>query len=654
MGKNIKKGTMPKKEQITKEQAEKKKASFNPYLLPLMFVLGVLPLIVHLKIYDTHLEDFDFFETIQYADVFLYYKQLFFITACSIMLLLIIAQAGLHHRKIKGLKLFIPLGGYALLALLSAIFSEYSQFSFSGIFEHFESVWALLGYALVAYYGFLFVSTAKDLDWLLSALTVGTVIMLLIGLSQAFSHDIFRSDFGRGLILPYKYLHDENLQLNFGFPEDSVYLTLFNPNYVGSYVCLLAPVFLMFAFAKKKIWLVILNIVIFVGLLLCILGSGSRAGFIGIAFSLLLLVIIFNKKLIKFLPEAIIVIVLLIGVVYTYNNLSNGQLVARAKLALDIELKNPTLKSIETNDNDITINYNDRKISIGHTVNGSTGSYIIFTVDEYGTTIPYTAVKIESADGYHFTTEDERFKNISFDFEILKNIATFSIKIDDKVWHFLYLEDMNHKYSYFYYNNKKKAVKIRNAEYVESLDKYGRALSNRLFIWSYTIPLLKDNIILGTGPDTFILNFPNDDYVAMYNGGYERELLTKPHNMYLQIGVQTGVLSLICFLAFYFWYFISSIKLYMKADKAHYYPSMIGIGILCGTFGYMIVGMINDSMIVVAPLFWTLIGIGIAINSMIKRDSAFAVIETLEPDNSDKEAEAPVETPVTKEVQAVK
>ena len=60
MGKNIKKGTMPKKEQITKEQAEKKKASFNPYLLPLMFVLGVLPLIVHLKIYDTHLEDFDF------------------------------------------------------------------------------------------------------------------------------------------------------------------------------------------------------------------------------------------------------------------------------------------------------------------------------------------------------------------------------------------------------------------------------------------------------------------------------------------------------------------------------------------------------------------------------------------------------------------
>jgi hypothetical protein len=57
---------------------------------------------------------------------------------------------------------------------------------------------------------------------------------------------------------------------------------------------------------------------------------------------------------------------------------------------------------------------------------------------------------------------------------------------------------------------------------------------------------------------------------------------------------------------------------------------MVGIGILCGTFGYMIGGIINDSMIVIAPLYWVLIGIGLAINSMIKRDNAFAVLETIE------------------------
>lgn len=170
---------------------------------------------------------------------------------------------------------------------------------------------------------------------------------------------------------------------------------------------------------------------------------------------------------------------------------------------------------------------------------------------------------------------------------------------------------------------------MRTAEYVESLDEYGRAFSGRGFIWSRTIPLLKDNIILGSGPDTFLLNFPNDDYVAMYNSGYETEHMTKPHNMYLQIAVQTGILSLICFLTFYFWFFVSSIRLYAKAGKDK--PlAMIGTGILCGTLGYMVVGIINDSMVVIAPLYWTLIATGLAINTILRHDLAFNVIDKLE------------------------
>jgi len=167
---------------------------------------------------------------------------------------------------------------------------------------------------------------------------------------------------------------------------------------------------------------------------------------------------------------------------------------------------------------------------------------------------------------------------------------------------------------------------MHDSEYVESLNNLGRAFSGRGFIWSRTLPLLKDNILLGTGPDTFLLAFPNDDYVAMSNGGYATELITKPHNMYLQIAVQTGVLSLICFLVFYFWYFFSSLRLYRKADKSKYLP-LVGIGILCGTFGYMVVGIINDSMVVISPLYWTMIGIGLAINFMIKRDNIFPVVD---------------------------
>lgn len=597
---------------------------FNPYVLPLAFLLGIFPLIVRLKSFETHLEGYGFYLLSETEDIFLYYKSMFFITACTVMLVLIVLQGILHHVELKASKLFIPLAGYVLLAFLSAVFSDFGSFSFTGIADHFESIWVLLGYAMCVYYAFLFVSTTKDIDVMMSFFFIGTVLMLLIGLSQAFSQDIFRSELGRWLLLPKEYYDNPENKLVFEFPLGRVYLTLYNPNYVGSYVSLVSPVFLMLAFAKKKVWLAVVNIVVYIGLLLCILGSGSRAGFVGVAFSLLLLLLLFNKKLIKFIPEALIVVVLIGGIVYTYNNYSNGQLLSRIKQALEIEKTEFNLKSIETNDDNVVIHYLDHKLELSLYIDPSGEAFAVDAFDENNNRVDYVPTLSESGESYNFATTDERFTNISFEFLFYQGSPVFYVNIDKKNWTFIYLEG-----TYYYINLKGKADKINNAEYIEALSNYSRAFSGRGFIWSRTIPLLKKYILLGSGPDTFTLAFPNDDYVAMYNGGYENILMTKPHNMYLQIAVQTGVLSLICFLAFYIWYFITSFKLYVRADRTKSMV-MVGIGILCGTFGYMIVGIINDSMIVIAPFYWVLIGIGLAINSMIKRDNAFAVLDTIE------------------------
>ncbi|MCR5205914.1 MAG: O-antigen ligase family protein [Lachnospiraceae bacterium] len=593
---------------------------FNALVIPVMLILGLLPLIVHLKTYETNLTDNAFFLEETYYDIFLYYKSLIFIVICTVMLVLTIVRAVVKHESLRFAKLLIPLAGYAFLSLLSAICSQYGSFSFTGIYEQFESVWVLLGYAMTVYYCFMFISTSKDVDIIMIAFTIGTVIMLLIGLSQAFSKDIFRTELGRKIILPMKYWSNKDVKLTFAFPLGRVYMTLYNPNYVGSYVSLIAPVFLMLAFAKKKLWLMIVNIVIYIGLLLSILGSGSRAGFLGVGFSLFLLVLIFNKKLIRFLPEVLIVLVLIIGVVYTYNNYSNDQLLSKVRQALSMEESNYTLKSIETNDDCIAINYNDNMLYLSHQEIPETDEIGINVLDEYGNAV-FVMKQLEQG-GLIFNTTDERFENIIVTFGYMDNYPVFLVEIDGKTWQFVY---SNEDKTYYYITNTGKFDKINNAPYVESLNNYSKAFSNRGFIWSRTIPLLKDNLILGTGPDTFILAFPNDDYVAMSNGGYSTEYITKPHNMYLQIAVQTGVLSLICFLVFYFWYFITSVRLYRKSDKSKYLP-MVGIGILCGTFGYMVVGIINDSMVVIAPIFWAMIGIGLAINHMIKRDNIFPVL----------------------------
>ena len=303
-----------------------KKGRMSLYVLPIMFILGVLPFVIHLKEFETNLENYDIFSSAIDYDIFLYYKSWAFVIICSIMLALTFAQAFLNHRKLKTAKVFIPLLIYALLSIISAIASKYKPFPFTGIWEQFESLWVLLGYVMTVYYCFVFITSIYDVNAIMNVLTIGTILMLLLGLSQAFSKDLLRTELGRWLILPSEFYNNPEATLDFSFPLGKVYLTLYNPNYVGTYVVLLSPVFLMLAFAKKKLIPGIMNIVIYIGLLLCILGSGSRAGFIGVAFSILLLVIIYNKKLIRFIPEALIVAILIIGVVITYNNYTNGQL----------------------------------------------------------------------------------------------------------------------------------------------------------------------------------------------------------------------------------------------------------------------------------------------------------------------------------------
>lgn len=451
--------------------------------------------------------------------------------------------------------------------------------------------------------------------------------MLVLGLSQVFSKDILRTDFGRWLMLSSEDYKNPDAQISFNFPLGQVYLTLYNPNYIGTYVVLISPVFLMLAFTRKKIYSILLNIGIYVCLIVCMLGSGSRAGLIAVAASLLLLLIIFNKKLLKFLPEAIIVLVLLIGILYTYNNYTNGNLSTRLKQAIDIEKSEYSLQSIETTDEAIEIKYKDNTLKVSHILDPE-NSYLDFSlVDGNDIPINYGVGSDEEAGELHITISDERFSDISFTFSCPNGYPQYFFNIAGKSWDFVYYDN-----SYYLLNKKGRIDKPNNSESTSLLGKYDRSFSGRGFLWSRTIPLLKDNIILGSGPDTFMLVFPNNDYVALSNSGYEDLIVTKPHNMYLQTAVQTGVLSLICFLVFYFWYFVYSIKVFKKADKSNYI-TMVGIGILAGTFGYMVVGIINDSMIVTAPLFWALIGIGLAIDFIIKRDKIFAVKEEELPEN---------------------
>ena len=146
---------------------------------------------------------------------------------------------------------------------------------------------------------------------------------------------------------------------------------------------------------------------------------------------------------------------------------------------------------------------------------------------------------------------------------------------------------------------------------------YDTFFGNRGYLWSRSIPLLKKYIVLGSGADTFSIVFPQDDYVVRTNAGYQDQLITKPHSMYLQYGIQYGMAALICFMVMAVMYGVQSLKLCWKADFKDKY-SCLALGIFLGVLGYGIMGISNDSCVALAPIAWAMLGFGFAVNAIVK------------------------------------
>lgn len=471
------------------------------------------------------------------------------------------------------------------------------------MFDHFESLFVLLGYCIVAIYAFVFVKTEKDIKKIFKYLLISITIMNIVGLSQLIGKDIVTSEFAQKMIFSREIW--ENLEnFSVGFEKGTIYLTLFNPNYVGVYIGLLLPIiFTVFVLNigkinKKDTFLYVINVL---GLVMCLYGSGSTAAIVGIAVAFIFLIILLWSYLFenKYVGIGIIGFILIVSVVIVIYRFE----VVKKIVPLKSEV---SLNEITTTEQ-IEIIYNNNKLYIDYEVN-SFGNITFIVSDEYKVPIGYT-IDIET--GY-FTIQDERFQNIKFISTVYSETLGIKLNIENKDWEFVKKEDG----SFYYLNRFMRLDKIKTAE--STLFKgYERFASGRGYIWSRTIPLLKKYMFLGSGADTFVIAFPQQDYVNLYNYGFSIGILTKPHNLYLQIGVQTGLISLLAFILFYLSYFINSLKLYFKCRYTNTIETY-GIAIFIGTISYMIIGLSNDSSITVSPIYWALIGIGISINYKIK------------------------------------
>ena len=575
-------------------------------MIPIALWFVIIPLIVKVKLYANPLTDYSWYSSEStLADFFLYYKSVFVTITGILMLGLLIWQMSKMRRKDTLInadtRIFIPILVYLALAVLSSLFSKYGYFCTHGMPDQFETVWNLIAYVVALFYCYYVIVYHDSEKSIFSLIFIGAALVGLICVLQYLKVDIYRIIYsGEGY--------------SFTFEEGTVYGPFYNTNYVGFYTLLFVPLFVMLCICYKDWRVRIISGILACALLISMIGAKSvtaeivMVGVIAFAVLFVLLKNVRSKKIL-WIP---IVAILIAGV--------GVCVIAAPKVGAYIQasdIEKTDLENIFTNDDNVEVDYKGQKLYIQMVTTNERLLFVLKDQDQADVAYEYTEVD----DYYYYTIVDERFSGMTLTPAMMTEDPVtygFMLQIDGKTWSFT--NELMDDGTYYYYTDLGKLTKLTaetvSADFGPLVDKSNLA-SGRGYIWNKTIAILKDYIFLGSGADTYALVYPNDDYVDKYNNAYDNMILTKPHNLYLQIAIQTGVLSLICFLAFYLWYFISSLRIYFKQRLDH--PlAIIGFSIMLGTLGYMISGLANDSTITISPLYWALLGIGIGINHRIR------------------------------------
>lgn len=602
-------------------QSSNGKASFFEKvirLFPLIFIMVVIPLIVRTYPYYSNLSSYPWFTTEDFqVDFFLHGKSVALNLMGVYMLIMLGLYALLGNIKKRSPWILIPVAVYAVFAFASSVFSPYSSFCFHGAFEGFETVWSVLTYCLIVVYAYYMIRSAADVRILLYSFSFGVLILTIIGVFQAAGNNPLSMPWITDLTIPAQYRDALSGIIEYNAGN---YLTLYNTNYVGVYMSMVIPVllFLLLDFSKNRSFssikysvCTILNTVVFTVLLIgafyCLHKSNSEAGILALCIGMIMVPVVLYRKIWKHKIITLTVLVIT-GVVlsliwkpylsYAFQRLSNQ---------FTSEKKTYDLTGIHVDPEGVTFTYKGADITF--CMEEADEDYWVFRAyDGNGESIEVIG------DSWIFLFAEEPYSDFSIAYYPIDYYLSMSISLGNNNWVF---SNQTGTGTYQLYNIYGKWADLAEPEKISALDGRESLFSGRGYIWSRTIPLLKQSMIFGSGADSFIFVFPQLDYLGRSYSGYaDNQVFTKPHSLYLQMAVQYGIPALLAFLVFFGMYFVQAFRTYSKKILDSF-EAKAGLGIFVGIVVYMISGITNDSMIVVSPIFWSLIGIGIAINSIL-------------------------------------
>ena len=618
-------------------------------LLPILIALCLIPLVILTKDYQTEFSKFSWFNNteLNQIDSFEYAKGILVIIMGAIAATVIgFSEYGKIQKKKRlfehaDLKVIILLAVYLIMVIISSLFSEHSNLVFhGGGYGQWQTMWVLLGYGMLFLYAYLFINSEKRGLLTIKFLMITTGILSLMGVLQTMGHNPLSWKWVQNIITSQSSVEG----IDFKEGVSNVILSFNNPNYVGPYIALILPIAAAFIFLqvfddkRKDNAAKIAGALILIGLVNTLIGSSSSAGIISVlAGGILALVLILSgifwgkqpeteektdfdeqphKKSKRGLIMGLIIGLCSIAVLITVGIFSFRSSLFQNTINKLLEGGNDTrnVASIVNNkadELDITLR-NDTRFTLAPKVDAN-GQ---FTITAYDDSKKPINIQQTSEQGI-YTLSDERFSMIT--------LAVNNFSIEDQVYSGFKINDAPNRISWTfvfkdgkwrYYTPFGKFTRLHKVESF-GFKNYQNIANRRGFIWSRTIPLMKDYWFKGIGPNAFIIAFPNDDFVGSKRVDDTTTLVDKPHNAFLQIYIQTGGISALAYGGLWILYMIGGIRIFWR-KKQYRNIDMIGLGLLVGIFAFAVSGITNDTIIGTQVIYWTLLGTGYAVNRIIR------------------------------------
>lgn len=591
---------------------------FKDYFIAtiLVFILAIIPIIVNVIELPTGIDELTYtrFNEI-ILDSFSYFKSVFLIVSASILAVFFIMHfitSGEEFPFKKNLSnpILIATLVFLSMTLLTFIFSKYKYTNIHGYGERYENIFVLFSYFIIFFTTMCFVSDLFRANIILYALLFSSYIISFIGISQMLGNDFFLTDLGSKLILGKNY-NSIALVGVFKDPTTSitkVYGTLFNPNCVGLYTSLTIPLtFISGIFCNNNLKLKCLLLIASVLNFIILIGSGSVGGFfaIGVAFIFAIAVTVS----LKYKPIHLLCILIVpILIIFFIPPLQNQFKTVITKFTSYKEIANTfVFKDIKEVNGNIELYYKDNVVKLSYDNNAKK----ISILDENNNEInPISADKPNSIEGG---------RRINFD---IPNLGETSVELGNEFFTF------EHGNIVFIFTVDAEGIIIPisrmgqlidlNAP-VESIGFTGKELfaSSRGYIWSRSLPYLKNTILIGAGVDSFAFIFPQNDMVGKLNYfGNPHIIVDKPHNFFLQTALNTGVISLLALLFIFGFYIINTLKLIFNSENKNTFVFGLRFASLVSVFSYLVSALSTDSVVSVSPVFWAVLGFAFAVNKI--------------------------------------